>query len=78
MKIIALNKAICFLTLLFVINSSVNAQKTNPSVIKDFMDKRFGMFVHWGPVSLRGTEIGWSRGNQVPVEDYDNLYNSSC
>ncbi len=74
MKIIALNKAICFLTLLFVINSSVNAQKTNPSVIKDFMDKRFGMFVHWGPVSLRGTEIGWSRGNQVPVEDYDNLY----
>ncbi|MHC4126679.1 MAG: 3-keto-disaccharide hydrolase, partial [Planctomycetota bacterium] len=22
---------------------------------------RFGMFIHWGPVSLRGTEIGWSR-----------------
>ncbi|MES2006430.1 MAG: alpha-L-fucosidase [Bacteroidota bacterium] len=38
------------------------------------MAKRFGMFIHWGPVSLRGTEIGWSRGNQVAVEDYDSLY----
>jgi len=35
---------------------------------------RFGMFVHWGPVSLRGTEIGWSRGKQVPREQYDQLY----
>lgn len=44
---------------------------------------RFGMFVHWGPVSLKGTEIGWSRGGErrgygqagteVPVEVYDNL-----
>jgi alpha-L-fucosidase len=23
---------------------------------------RFGMFIHWGPVSLVGTEISWSRG----------------
>jgi hypothetical protein len=37
-------------------------------------EARFGMFIHWGPVSLKGTEIGWSRGNQVPVEEYDNLY----
>ena len=42
--------------------------------MNDFMDKRFGLFVHWGPVTLRGTEIGWSRGEQVPTEDYDNLY----
>src|SRR5512137_2115317 len=45
---------------------------------------RFGLFVHWGPVSLKGTEIGWSRGGerrghgpgrgQIPVEVYDNLY----
>ncbi|NLX94700.1 MAG: alpha-L-fucosidase [Rhodopirellula sp.] len=35
---------------------------------------RFGMFVHWGPVSLKGTEIGWSRGQQVPAEEYDSLY----
>jgi len=36
---------------------------------------RFGMFIHWGPVSLKGTEIGWSRGQQVPIEEYDALYN---
>lgn len=43
----------------------------------------FGMFIHWGPVSLRGTEISWSRGGErcgiegkgeIPVEIYDNLY----
>ena len=38
------------------------------------MDMRFGMFIHWGPVTLRGTEIGWSRGPQVPIDEYDNLY----
>ena len=32
------------------------------------------MFIHWGPVSLKGTEISWSRGYQVPIEEYDNLY----
>jgi alpha-L-fucosidase len=44
---------------------------------------RFGMFIHWGPVSLQGTEISWSRGGErrgikgkgeVPVEVYDSLY----
>ncbi|AQT67588.1 Alpha-L-fucosidase [Anaerohalosphaera lusitana] len=39
-------------------------------------DARFGMFIHWGPVSLKGTEIGWSRGTQIPREEYDNLYKS--
>ena len=35
---------------------------------------RFGMFIHWGPVSIKGTEIGWSRGAQVPTDEYDQLY----
>ncbi len=44
---------------------------------------RLGMFIHWGPVSLKGTEIGWSRGGErrgiggtgeIPVEVYDDLY----
>jgi alpha-L-fucosidase len=39
-----------------------------------WVDARFGMFIHWGPVSLKGTEIGWSRGREVPVAVYDNLY----
>jgi len=42
--------------------------------ISKWQDMRFGMFIHWGPVSLKGTEIGWSRGQQIPIEEYDNLY----
>jgi alpha-L-fucosidase len=37
-------------------------------------EARLGLFVHWGPVSLKGTEIGWSRGEQVPEDEYDGLY----
>ena len=44
---------------------------------------RFGMFIHWGPVSLTGQELSWSRANSnthcpnngpIPVAVYDNLY----
>ena len=42
--------------------------------MKWWIDARFGMFIHWGPVSLKGTEIGWSRGREVPIAVYDNLY----
>jgi alpha-L-fucosidase len=45
-----------------------------PADLSWWREARFGMFVHWGPVSLRGTEIGWSRGREVPVEEYDALY----
>ncbi len=50
-------------------NSTNNKQR-----IEDWKDARFGMFIHWGPVTIKGTEIGWSRGREVPVEEYDNLY----
>lgn len=43
-----------------------------------------GLFIRWGPVSLQGSSIGWSRagerrgyrsaGKEVPTEVYDNLY----
>src|ERR1039458_9335812 len=46
----------------------------DPVAIKRWQDMRFGMFIHWGPVSLTGREIGWSRGAQTPIEVYDNLY----
>lgn len=42
--------------------------------LKWWRDARFGMFIHWGPVSIKGTEIGWSRGAQIPIGVYDNLY----
>lgn len=46
----------------------------NDQRLQWWREARFGMFVHWGPISLRGTEIGWSRGDQVPADEYDNLY----
>ena len=48
--------------------------KANPAAMARWQDMRFGMFIHWGPVSLTGHEIGWSRGAQTPIEVYDNLY----
>jgi alpha-L-fucosidase len=56
-----------------------------PKLIRQWQDMRFGMFVHWGPVSLKGTEIGWSRQGPrrgrarggtgtIPMAEYDNLY----
>jgi hypothetical protein len=51
--------------------------------IRWWREARFGMFIHWGPVSLKGTEISWSRGGErrgiegkgeIPVDVYDNLY----
>ncbi len=48
--------------------------KSETGPIEYWQDLKFGMFIHWGPVSLRGTEIGWSRGSQVALEEYDNLY----
>jgi alpha-L-fucosidase len=46
----------------------------NKQKLEEWKDARFGMFIHWGPVALKGTEIGWSRGREIPVEEYDNLY----
>ena len=48
--------------------------KPDPASLKKWRDARFGMFIHWGPVSLTGHEIGWSRGKQTPTEEYDQLY----
>ena len=58
-----------------------------PEVVESWQDDRFGMFLCWGPVSLTGLEIGWSRGaprggefrvrqgqGPTPVDVYDNLY----
>jgi len=42
--------------------------------LESWKDSRFGMFIHWGPVSIKGTEIGWSRGKEIPLKEYDALY----
>ncbi len=47
---------------------------TNQEALNEFQDMRFGMFIHWGPVALKGEEISWSRGREIPIDEYDNLY----
>ncbi len=60
--------------------------KPDPVALQEWRDAKFGVFICWGPVSIKGTEIGWSRkgprpGHRsrfaksgVPMEEYDNLY----
>ncbi len=61
--------------------------KAKPEAVAAWQDDKFGMFICWGPVTLTGLEIGWSRGaprggefrvrqgqGPTPVEVYDNLY----
>jgi len=59
--------------------------QAGPEDVQAWRDLKFGLFVHWGPVSLKGTEIGWSRGGErrgrkdkstgeIPAEVYDSLY----
>ena len=56
-----------------------------PAELKWFEDAKFGIFICWGPCSLKETEIGWGRfgkrpgtGNPakggVPEDEYDSLY----
>ncbi|MBL7016529.1 MAG: alpha-L-fucosidase [Kiritimatiellales bacterium] len=49
-----------------------------------WQNDKFGLFIHWGPSSVAGVEIGWAREshpydhlgnlNNVPDEEYDALY----
>jgi alpha-L-fucosidase len=57
--------------------------KPYPERLQWWAEARFGMFIHWGPVSLTGKEISWSRANtnpkcpnkgEIPAEVYDHLY----
>lgn len=61
-----------------IIIATILILATGPAFTQDpmteFMSKRFGMFIHFGPVTLRGTEIGWSRSREVPAAEYDTLY----
>jgi alpha-L-fucosidase len=81
-----------FLCLLVAATALIGAQAPAPQdpgapkqAIERWKDARFGMFIHWGPASLTGKEISWSRGGErrgrkdtatgeTPVEVYDNLY----
>ena len=59
------------------------AHKAPAPALETWRNDRFGLFIHWGPVTLTGQEISWSRANSnpkcpnngpTPVATYDNLY----
>ena len=75
-------KRLILLTICFIYFTGISGQTsaTKEQRIEQWKDARFGMFIHWGPVSLKGTEISWSRGNSwqggpaIPIAEYDTLF----
>ena len=84
-------KKIKIVVLFLFLGFSVSAQNdlTIPASVGNdvkmqwWRDAKFGLFIHWGPSSLSGTEISWSRighpydhhgFESVPAETYDHLY----
>jgi len=72
-RFLAISIPLLFAIPFFYAQSGNNHDKNDERIAR-WQTYRFGMFIHWGPVSLRGTEIGWSRGAGVPIEEYDTLY----
>jgi alpha-L-fucosidase len=50
-----------------------NVRNFNQPKLQWWQQARFGMFIHWGPVTLTGNDISWSR-NKYDVSKYDSLY----
>ena len=60
------------------------ASKTHPAKMDWWLDDKFGLFIHWGPSSVAGVEIGWARASHpfdhqgklelMPDAEYDALY----
>jgi alpha-L-fucosidase len=82
-----MKKTVLFIFMLFAAGTVYSGGKetAHQKALQKWQEMRFGLFIHWGPVSLKGTEIGWSRGGErrgykwgpgteVPVEEYDKLY----
>src|SRR5471030_3312809 len=79
--ILAIGPAMADSTGLAPVGNETPAQRE--AGMKWWRDARFGMFIHYGPVTLTGQDISWSRANsnpacpnhgKIPVDVYDNLY----
>ena len=74
-----------------ITNDDVKTESANEFVkrTKWFREAKFGVIIHWGPISILGKEISWCRDGErpgispsdtffgkpdVPVDVYDNLY----
>ncbi len=81
-----MKKILCILLALVCLQAlaaTVETPGQRQARMKWWREARFGMFIHYGPVTLTGKEISWSRANSnpqcpnqgpTPVEVYDNLY----
>jgi alpha-L-fucosidase len=62
--------------------SKIGGGELNPGIysneksIENFQDLKLGVSIHWGPNSIAGEEISWSRGKETPAADYDQFYKS--
>ena len=68
-------KKFSILSLLIAITLTAQAKPVsqNADFLKWWQDARFGMFIHWGPVTRYGGEISWSREGYGKAK-YDSLY----
>ena len=53
---------------------SQESEEARSTRLQWWREARFGMFIHWSPICLKETEIGWSRDNGVSRQVYDQLY----
>jgi len=44
------------------------------AALKRFLGLRYGAFIHWGPATVLGKEISWTREVETPSTEYDVLY----
>ena len=65
------------------LDGNLAPRKAPSQAVERWRDWRFGMFIHWGPVSLTAKELSWSRANTnpkcpnqgpTPADVYDHLY----
>jgi len=56
--------------------ANVGSQSPLPlqEALRRFLGYRYGAFIHWGPATVSGKEISWSRQVQTPQKEYDALY----
>lgn len=67
------NLCMFFLMSFLIVNGFSQNYKPGASRLKWWQDGKMGLFIHWGPVSLIGKEISWSR-EQYGKAKYDSLY----
>ena len=49
---------------LYKTDKSVVVKKAGPEAVKNWKDERFGMFIHWGPISQLGKQLSHSRNSK--------------